>query len=351
MVASTVPDLDLALLHGFRYGCRPDCALCCYAEPRVEEDERVRLVRIAPEMDLTRRSDGSFLRARPEGGGCQFLNGTRCAVWDARPGPCQEFPVSVHVGERLQATLVLSCPGIELHSLADRRADAELPPPIGLDTELASVRRRVGGSAGRQLEASRRRRRRIVAGLQRAGQWSEETEVRATFRVRPPWPTPDDFPVEDPPSANEGLEYLPLFFGGRAGPLALASGMGGWEVLQLRPEGGREPPLAVVPPPTRPPEVDAGGRRLLEGYLRYFLERDALFGTVLTEIEVGGPFSVSDEIERELQAIGALVLSRAEVRRKAFGTPTGTLTERDVGDGIRATDQDLLDRPTWGDHL
>jgi len=97
--------------------------------------------------------------------------------------------------------------------------------------------------------------------------------------------------------------------------------------------------------------VDRGGRRLLEGYLRYFLERDALFGTVLSDLEVGGPHSVADEIAAELRAIGALVLSRAEVRGKVLGTSTGTLTERDIADGIRATDQDLLDRPTWGDHL
>ena len=138
---------------------------------------------------------------------------------------------------------------------------------------------------------------------------------------------------------------------GRSGPLALAEGLGGWEVLELNPEGGRTPPLAVVPPPTRPPEVDSAGRRLLKGTFGYFLERDALFGTVLTDLEPSGGFTVGEEVEAELRAIGALVLSRAEVRRKALGVASGPLTELEMAEGIRATDQDLLDRPTWGDHL
>jgi len=259
--------------------------------------------------------------------------------------------VTIHVGERLQATLVLTCPGIDLHVLTDRSVGEASTPPVGLDPELASVRRRIDGTTVRRIEEARRRRRRIAIALARSGQWMEEAEVRDAFRKRLPWPTHHDFPVDDPPEADEGLELLPLFFAGRTGPLALAAGLGGWEVLELRPEGGREPPLGILPPPSRPPDVDRGGRRLLEGYLRYFLERDALFGTVLSDLEVGGPHSVADEIAAELRAIGALVLSRAEVRGKVLGTSTGTLTERDIADGIRATDQDLLDRPTWGDHL
>ncbi|MGP8072926.1 MAG: YkgJ family cysteine cluster protein [Thermoplasmata archaeon] len=351
MTAPALPELDLTLLRGFQYACRPGCGLCCYAEPRVEPGERTRLLQVAPEMDLVSRSDGRFLRSRPDGGACQFLNGTRCRVWEARPSPCREFPVTVHVGERLQASLVLACPGIDLRTLSDPSVGRERAAPVGFEGELAAVRRRIDAKTLRQLEGARRRRRRIVTVLERSGQWMEEDEVRATLRERPPWPTEEEFPVEEPPAAEEGIELLPMFYAGRSGPLALAEGLGGWEVLELNPEGGRTPPLAVVPPPTRPPEVDSAGRRLLEGYIRYFLERDALFGTVLTDLEPSGGFTVGEEVEAELRAIGALVLSRAEVRRKALGVASGPLTELEMAEGIRATDQDLLDRPTWGDHL
>ena len=345
------PAVDLTLLRGFRYACRPGCGLCCYAEPRVEPEERAKLLAIAPDTHLSRRSGGYFLRARPEGGGCECLNGTRCSVWPARPSPCREFPVSVHVGDRLQASLVLTCPGIDLAPLAQASPRGEGAAPEGFDAELASVVRRVGPGTVRRLDAARRRRRRIVTALRATGQWIDEEEVRSRLRDHLPCPTVNDFPVEDPPSAEEGLELLPLFYAGSSAPWALAAGLGGWEVLELRPEGGRSPPLAVVPPPERPPEVTAGGQRLLEGYLRYFLDRDSLFGTVLPDVDVGGPFSVLQAAERELRAIAALVLSRADVRRKALGGAAGSLTEGDVAEGIRASDQDLLDRPGWGDLL
>jgi Fe-S-cluster containining protein len=344
-------DLDLTLLRGFQYACRPECGLCCYAEPRIEAPEEVRLLRIAPKTDLVLHADGHFLEARPEGGACQFLNRTRCRVWEVRPSPCREFPVSVHLGERLQASLVLTCPGIDLQPLTESTAWETRAEPVGFESELSSVNSRVGRPVIRRLEEARRRRMRIVSALKHAGRWVEETDVRSALRERPPLPTPEEFPVVDLPAAEDGLERLPLFFDGRPGPVALAEGLGGWEVLELRPEGGPEPPIAVIPPPSRPPEMDAEGRRMLEGYLRYFLERDALFGTVLSGLEDEGSLSVTEAVAADLRRIGAVVLSRAELRRKLRGSGAGTLTQRDISDGIRATDQDLLDRPSWGDRL
>ncbi len=163
-------------------------------------------------------------------------------------------------------------------------------------------------------------------------------------------PRPEDFPCEDPPEAADGLERLPLFFDGRPGPVALAGGLGGWELLELRATGGSEP-LGVVPPPDRPPELSVEGQELLRGYLSYFLERDALFGTVIPTIGADSSATVRDEVEAELRAIGAMVLSRADVRKRGLRGGSGALSARDVEEGIRATDQDLLDRPTWGARL
>jgi hypothetical protein len=346
-----LPLLDVRLLRGFRFTCRPDCGLCCFAEPRVEPSERPRLLQIAPDAQIRERRGGSFLAAWPQGGACRFLTDHRCAVWPARPGPCREFPVTAHVADRLQATLVLSCPGIDLAPLALEASWESRPEPAGLDEEIASVRARLSPSLRDRMEAARRRRRRVVAALERSGQWVDEEEVRSALRRGIPLPTAAEFPVEDPPTAEEGLEALPLVFLDRSGPVAFAGALGGWDLLELRAGGGADA-IARVPPPSRPPRVDPDGMRLLAGYLRYFLERDALFGSVGPEIEPGSGETIQEAVADALRRIGAWALSRADVLRRATGGGSGeSLTTGDIVRGIRACDQELLDRPTWGDRV
>ncbi len=342
--------LDLTLLNGFEYACRPDCGLCCYAEPRAEPAERARLLQIAPRVEFARRGGSTFLRARPDGGACQFLAANRCGAWSARPGPCRQFPVTVHVGDRLQASLVLSCPGIDLACLAVVSPWEERAAPRGFAAEVRTAMGRITPAVARTVDEARRRRRRLRSALTETGQWADEEEVRAELRASLPFPTAADFPVPEPPAVGEGIAQLPLFFDGRPGPVALAEGRDGWAFLEVRPGGGAEP-LAEVPPADQLPELTVEGRRLLQGYLRYFLERDALFGTVVAELEPGEERTVTDEMRSELRAIGALVLARAETLRRALRGASGPLTGADVVGGIRACDQDLLDRPTWGDRL
>jgi Fe-S-cluster containining protein len=345
-----IPSLDLALLNGVRFECRPECGLCCYAEPRLRPAEKVRLLRIAPAAEIVAHGGEEFLAARHDGGACQFLVDRRCAVHAVRPAPCREFPLTVHVGRRIQATAVLSCPGVDLAFLGDGGRD-RAGEIVGLDGEIASLKGRLGpGTARRQTEAIRRRAR-IAHRLAEERRWLEDEAVREILRHHPARPGPEEFPVESPPSVDDGLERLPLFFDHRPGPVAIADGIGGWHLLELRAGGGVERPLAVVPPPDRPPPVAPDGEVVLDGYLRYWLERDALFGIVqlaMTESDAG---DVEEWVRAELRAIGAVVLARADVRRRARGEGRGPLTGDDVRDGIRATDQDLLDRPGWGDRL
>jgi Fe-S-cluster containining protein len=345
------PELDIALLAGFRFRCRPDCGLCCYATPRVEPDERERLVQIAPEASFVGRVPDRFLAARPEGGACQFLHENRCAVHDARPHPCREFPVAVHVGTRLQATVVLSCPGIEPEGLLGPGTDAA-EAPESLRPELTAIRERLDATTARRLGEAARRRRRAQRALERSGRWESEEAVRDRLRHDLPRPGAREFPVEEPPEAGVGLDRLPLYFDGRRAPVAIAVALGGWELLELRESGGVARSIGVVPPPNRPPAVDDRGERLLERYLDYWLRRDALFGTVhLAMLESSDGSPVGDWVSAELRAIGATVLARADVRARSRGRSAGVLREADVWDGIQATDQDLLDRPTWGDRL
>jgi Fe-S-cluster containining protein len=341
--------LDLALLRGFEFDCRPDCGLCCFAAPRVTPREQDRILRIVPEAVIEGDGRDRFLAARGDGGACQFLRDRRCSIHALRPVPCREFPVTVHVGERLQATLVLGCPGLDLNGLQLRRRGAPAGP-VGLDGEIASAESRIGSeSARRQAEAARRRRR-IIRELDHDGLWMSEEEVRRQLRPDIPLPHDDDFPVEEPPAQEDGVAHLPLFFDERPGPVALAQGLGGWELLELAASGGHRS-LGILPPPGRPPPVDEAGAERLCDYLAYWLERDALFGAVLLEVlEDGGP-DVLTAVGQNLRAIGAQVLARAEVRAKLRGEGSGPLGVAEIDLGIAAVDADLLDRPTWGDRL
>lgn len=257
----------------------------------------------------------------------------------------------MHVGLRLQATVVLGCPGLDLTGLLAYRTSQSRDEPVGLAEELAAARARAAWARPDRLRVGARDHRRIVRTLVRDGRWTDEQEVRARLRGRLPWPEAGNFPVPEPPPADEGLEGLPLFFDGRPGPVAIAAALGGWELLELRAAGGIERSLGVIPAPDRPPPLHATGRELLEAYLRYWLERDALFGTALLAAAQAGDGSVEEWVAEDLRAIGALVLARADVRARGRRGDPGPLTADDIADGIRASDLELLDRPTWGDRL
>jgi len=347
---SAVP-VDLSALSGFSYSCRPDCGLCCYAEPLVRPPEKAGLLRIVPEAEFVRRGRYEFLRSHPDGGACRLLEAQRCVAHTARPSMCREFPLSAHVGLRVQVALVLSCPGVDLSPLRDYGGPEGRGPARGFETELAALRARLDGSVPRLLEAARRRHGRTVRALEAEGRWRSDDQVRRTLLNQLPVPLAEDFPVAGPPSAESGLASLPLFFDHRAGPVALARREAGWELVELRPTGGVRRSLGVVPPPDRPPSLTADGASTLSGYVRYWLERDLLFGVVHLAMLEDPRGSVEDRVAAELRRIAAETVSRAHVLAVLRRGGVDRLSEEDLRDGIRATDQDLLDRETWGTRL
>lgn len=346
--APTAP-LDLSLLLGFRYACRPECGLCCYAQPRVDPEEQPTVLRIAPDARFVGHGSDRFLASYPDGGACRLLRSNRCAVHPARPHPCREFPLTVHVGGRLQATVVLTCPGVELDPLRVPRARRE-EPPQGFESELASIRARTGNRGDARWEAALRRGRRVERALRAEGRWVEDAVVRDVVRRDPPRPSDREFPVENPPEVSDGMANLPLFFDGRRAPVALANRWGSWELLELSPTGGGAS-LGVIPPPERCPELRPPAVALLDGYLDYVLERDAFLASVQLAALEAEDGTVADWARADLVELGAVVLARGSVRAKLAGRGNGPLTVEDVANGIRATDMDWLDRPTWGDRL
>lgn len=353
LAATTQDPVDVSLLQGVDFACRPDCGLCCYATPAVDRSERAALLQIAPESTfLSSEGAAAFIAARPAGGACQFLNRSRCTVHDARPFPCAVFPVIVHAGMRFQASVVLSCPGVSL-SPVESSSPGTRTRPRGLDAEIARAESRCRSEEGlRSLAMARRDGRRVQRMLERKGRWVPTEEVRQSFRGNVPFPSSADFPIEAPPELEEGEELLPLFFDGRSGPVAIAGHAGGWQLVELQEEGGVAAWLGVWPPPTRMPTLDRNAERALRSYLGYWLERDALFGFVHTAmVEEPSTEDVRARVARELRWIGATVVARARVRASARGSATTTLTEVDIDRGVRATDADLLDRAGWAVQL
>lgn len=87
---------------GLRFECLPDCGRCCsrhsdYGYVYLEGDDAERMAE-ALGLDLaafverhTLEEDGhTLLRMRENE--CPFLDGTRCAVYTARPRQCRTFP-------------------------------------------------------------------------------------------------------------------------------------------------------------------------------------------------------------------------------------------------------------------
>ncbi|MGD0718847.1 MAG: YkgJ family cysteine cluster protein [Thermoplasmata archaeon] len=350
MTEQEIPTIETSLLRGFRFACRPDCGLCCYAEPRVETTERAALVQILPETAFRTAGPNAFLAARPNGGACQFLDGQRCRAHALRPHPCREYPLTVHVGRRLQAAVVLSCPGLDLAPLLHDERTGDLAPPEGLSDELEALLARRGPTTARRLADAARRGRRVERILTEERRWQPDEVVRRDLVDHLPLPGREDFPVEEPPAKDQGLSSLPLFFDGRPGPVAIASGLGGWEMVELAPAGGGRT-LDLVVPPAQPPLLTSDAERLLEGYLQHWLRRDAFLAAVQLEMLEGAEGSVTEWARASLRALGALTVARGSSRAKLTGRDGARLSDVDVAAGIRAVDQDGLDRPTWGDRF
>jgi hypothetical protein len=271
-------------------------------------------------------------------------------VHAARPAPCREFPVSVHIGTRLQATVVLSCPGLRLEPLLSYGTVGASGPSSDLASELSSVRGRLTPAVERRRRESERRRRRIARELEEQGRWVEEEELRRQLLERRLVPTARDYFPEEPPAVDEGLERLPMYFDGRPGPVVLAQGLGGWEAHELAPEGGARP-IGIAVPPDQPPTLDPDADELLSGYLHYWLARDSFLAAVHLGMLSTLEGTVVDATLEDLHAIGSDVMARGAVRARLRGNVGTRLTRADVEAGIRGTDQDWLDRPTWGSRL
>jgi hypothetical protein len=239
---------------------------------------------------------------------------------------------------------------VTLDPLLSRSSSGTIPPSSTFEQELASVRRRLTSATERRRIEADRRRRRLVRALSEEGRWVDEEEVRRKLASRRLIPSEEEYLPEEPPASEEGVERLPIYFDGREGPVALSQGQGGWEALELLAEGGSRTVGIAVAPATLP-SLEKDAEALLMGYLRHWLARDSFLAAVALTTAARPEGTVLDGVLDDLHAIGSDVLARAAFRAKLRGETGVRLALRDVELGIRATDQDWLDRPTWGSRL
>lgn len=343
----TVTALDIGLLRGFRFACRPGCGLCCYANPAVTPSERPPLLQLSPAPAFLEGDEGySFLASRDGGGACALLGDTRCRGHAVRPFPCRSFPISVHLGPRAQASVVLSCPGLDLGVLETYPETVALPDPAGMDAELASVRQELRRPASvTAAQSARESYREAVERQEARSAWLDPGEFRADLRRRHDWRELDAYP-EPAPSDEQGLEALPLTFEPELGVAAIGGEGDRWTIRRMR-EGGGGVELGTYDLPEVPPRLNGAATRLLHGYLCYAFDRDAPFGQLLVERR-GARLDWAEVLRAAVDAAAAMVVTRACVLAMARGESPESLGHDALLRGIRAADADLLDRPTVG---
>jgi hypothetical protein len=259
----------------------------------------------------------------------------------------------VHLGFRAQASLVLSCPGIELSVLRRDARDGRRAPeePFGLQSELTALEALIGSPGTKEtILAAQDEHTAVLRRAHRRPGWVEGDGWRERLILSPPAPfDPGTVDLGDP-IESDGLDTLPLFKDENHGIVGVAAAEDGWELLQLDPEGGVRDRLGTYPGPDPGTRTTADGSDLLRGYLSYLAARDATVDTVLLEWLGGRSSSESfpDAVRIELQRAGLIVLTRAVLRAQLDGRPGAQLDAADIARGIRATDAELLDRPSVG---
>lgn len=341
--------LDLSLVEPFRFSCRPGCALCCFTTPAVAPEERSRLVAIAPSVRLLPGEGGfTYVASHPEGGACELLHDLRCSAHSARPFPCRTYPVSVHLGLQTQASLVLACPGVDLSPLRGGGPGGH-DEPSGLEEEIRTVKRELERPPSiRRRDEARQEFERAVHRLELEGRWSDPDRILDRVVSSALRNLPRAFPSPMPPAREEGLDALPFLFDPEHGRVALAGSSAGWTLLTLSPAGGGGPELGTYPEPAWLPPFDPEAERFLAGYLRYAASRQSLVGQVLLELLAEDDRPLAEAMEAEVTAIASDVITRGLILDALHGRGAGHLDLSLVEQGIRATDAELLDRPSVG---
>jgi Fe-S-cluster containining protein len=112
-------EIDTTELEGLHFSCLDGCGLCCLCQPELIGNEgRVFLndpdlkVGITGRTPFGSQTKNLSIKMKEGAGSCYFLRNRKCLIHDKRPYYCRIFPLSIHVGDRVQAVANRTCRGI-----------------------------------------------------------------------------------------------------------------------------------------------------------------------------------------------------------------------------------------------
>jgi len=366
--------LDLSELEGRRFDCLDDCQLCCLCQPELLPQEEQFFRRNFPQRIVTRRTPHrhTALALKKGSGPCTFLDDRRCSVYPNRPHYCRQFPFHVHLMDRVQVSLDLSCRGV----WADSGEDAT---GIGLKLVSENERQLQAG-----LEESRSVHRQFLANCRDAGIRVLPKDLRTRFEAVSRhaadlsflgWmldQSMEDEPLDlerhtsessmDAAKSDElrqaamevSLESLssedpmssPVYCDADGDWTVFISSDGELDVYQLLEEGGMERKRGIDPKKVPLLAPEGMGAKLFVDYLNLLNSRDSVLGSAYYLLD---EYGYDDELPNVyygvLASSGLDLLWRSSLIAHLNG---GVLDDNGVREGIIFYDMDRLDAPTIG---
>jgi Fe-S-cluster containining protein len=366
--------LDLSELEGRRFYCIDDCQLCCLCQPELLQQEEQYFKRNFPQRIVTRRTPHrhTALALKNGSGPCTFLDNRRCSIYPNRPHYCRQFPFHVHLMDRVQVSLDLSCRGVWV-------GKGEDTIPIGLELVNENERQlRVG------LEEAKGVHRQFLANCREAGMEVSPKNLRASFEAvacrsseLPFLGWMLDQSVEDQPldldkhptdfaldaaraeelrqaAMEVSLESLssedplssPVYCDPEGKWNVFISSDGELEMYQLLEDGGMERKWGIDPKKVPLLAPEGLGAKLFVDYLNILNHRDSVLGYAYYLLD---DYGYDDELPNVyygvLSSSGLDLLWRASLIAYLNG---GVLDDKGVREGIIFYDMDRLDAPTIG---
>jgi len=366
--------LDLSELEGRRFVCEDPCKLCCLCQPECLPAEVEYFKRNYPDhLVLKREPHRHYALSLKKGqGSCAFLNKGRCEVYAHRPHFCQQFPFHVHVGQRVQVELDLSCRGVwgdkgeealpkglrlvQANEAEIRRTLREAIPvyrefnlnclDAGLEVDVGKVRSQVSARLDELTDL------RLIASLLEASVEEDELNIQ-DLKAKP---SLDEGTLRD--LEHSALEMVAGSLGAEElfqAPVYCAPD-GGWNLFRI--EGARVEryvmdeegdvhkagglPVKAI----RLQQPNGFDRRTLKDYLRVLNNRDSLMGYAFYLMDEYGYEDPWPNVYGGVLSTAVLDLLWRTALLAAF-FPGGKDGER-MREGIIFYDMDRLDAPTLG---
>ena len=367
--------LDLTSLEGWKFdekACAA-CGLCCLCQPELLDSE-VPLFRHKYRGKIVSKKlphEHMALTMKKGVGSCSFLENKRCSIYPDRPYFCRAFPLHIHVGERAQVVLDLSCRG----AWTDKGEDAlamGMGWSKGAEGRIAAVTRQARSVYAEYLDncreqgmdASASRLRGMAAPLvKKMTDISFLAELLEATMAEEPVDIPalkgvaldaEQAKAFDAEAREGGMDSLTC--GSAFDAPVYCDENGGWNIFMaesgklvhrvLDEDGGLKEVGKIDPTAFKLLPPDAEGAALMLRYLGMLNQRDCLLGSAYAIHDENG---YEDEVENVYLGVLATaaveLIWRMNLLDQVFRTGRGA---RGVREAIIYYDMDRLDAPSIG---